>query len=157
MIGDWTFGELKSFVLTKTEDEIKSMMSGLSSDMIGCLVKLFSNEELILTGQKIFNPLPGSHIGEKGYMGARIQPNSPTDNTDDIMMQVFNGWSYAVGDVVLGTNPVSSEPESVAEIEAALFDIVKTFGLEKTIPNCVLAHIDTQAEVESNNPGTTGI
>ncbi|MCK5835882.1 MAG: ethanolamine ammonia-lyase subunit EutB [Desulfobacula sp.] len=34
-----------------------------------------------------------------------LQPNSPTDNIDDIMWQVFCGWSYAVGDVVLGTNP----------------------------------------------------
>ena len=157
VIGDWTFRELKSFVLTKTEDEIKLIMPGLSSDVIGCLVRLFSNEELIVAGKKIFNPLPGSNIGAKGYMGARIQPNSPTDNTDDIIMQVFNGWSYAVGDVVLGTNPVSSDPESVAGIEAALYDIVKTFGLEQVIPNCVLAHIDTQAEAEGIHPGTTGI
>ncbi len=157
VIGDWTFGELKSFVLTKTEDEIKLIMPGLSSDVIGCLVRLFSNEELIVAGKKIFNLLPGSNIGAKGYMGARIQPNSPTDNTDDIIMQVFNGWSYAVGDVVLGTNPVSSDPESVAGIEAALHDIVKTFGLEQVIPNCVLAHIDTQAEAEVISPGTTGI
>lgn len=156
-IKDLTFGELKMFLLTKTEEEIKAIMPGFTSDVIGCVVKLFSNEELILAGQKIFNSLPGTQIGTKGYMGARIQPNSPTDNTDDITMQVFNGWSYAVGDVVLGTNPVSSEPESVARIEAALFDVVKTFGLEQVIPNCVLAHIDTQAEAEGINPGTTGI
>ncbi|MEN6457276.1 MAG: ethanolamine ammonia-lyase subunit EutB [Prolixibacteraceae bacterium] len=157
VIGTWTLGELKLFVLEKSEAELRPLMPGLSSDVIGCLVKLMTNEELIRAGQKIFNPLPGSNIGAKGYMGARIQPNSPTDNTDDIMMQVFNGWAYAVGDVVLGTNPVSSEPESVAKIEAALFDVIKTFGLEKTIPNCVLAHIDTQAEAEGINPGTTGI
>lgn len=157
IIGSWTLDELKLFVLEKSEAEIRPLMPGLSSDVIGCLVKLMTNDELIRTGQKIFNPLPGSNIGAKGYMGARIQPNSPTDNTDDIVMQVFNGWAYAVGDVVLGTNPVSSEPESVAKIEAALFDVIKTFGLEKTIPNCVLAHIDTQAEAEVINPGTTGI
>jgi len=29
-------------------------------------------------------PLPGSHIGDRGYLGARIQPNSPTDDVDDI-------------------------------------------------------------------------
>jgi len=157
LISNWTLGDLKHFVLTKPEEEIQFIMPGLTSDVIGCLVKIMSNEELISVGQKVFNPLPGSQIGAKGYMGARIQPNSPTDNTDDIMMQVFNGWAYAVGDVVLGTNPVSGEPESVEKIEKALYNILQTFGLEKTMPHSVLAHIDIQAEVEEKNPGSTGI
>ena len=58
-------------------------MTGLSSEAIGCVVKLLSNDELIAVGAKLFNPLPGSQIGAKGYLGARIQPNSPTDNIDD--------------------------------------------------------------------------
>ena len=116
-----------------------------------------SNEELILISKKIFNPLPNSNIGEKGYMGARVQPNSPTDDIEDITWQVFNAWSYAVGDVVLGTNPVSSEPASVAKIENALLEIIKSFELEDTIPHCVLSHIDVQAVVEEQNPGSTGI
>ena len=156
-IQEMTMGELKTFVLTKSEEDIKGIMPGLSSDIIGCLVKLMDNDELIQVGQKVFNPLPGSNIGSKGYMSARIQPNSPTDNLDDIIWQVFCGWSYGVGDLVLGTNPVSSEPESVAAIQSALYDIIVTFGLEEVLPNCVLSHIDIQAEVESLQPGTTGI
>ena len=156
-ISNLSLGELKSFILENPEDDIKSIMPGLSSDIIALLVKLFSNEELIAAGQKVFNPLPGSKMGAKGYMSARLQPNSPTDNTDDIMMQVFDGWSYAVGDLLLGTNPVSSDPDSVVKVEYALHDILKTFGLEKVMPNCVLSHIDVQAEVEDKNPGLTGI
>ncbi|MEM6726387.1 MAG: ethanolamine ammonia-lyase subunit EutB, partial [Bacteroidota bacterium] len=156
-VANWTFQELKDFMLTKPETEIKAIMPSLSSDVIACLVKLMSNEELITLSQKVFNPLPNSKIGSKGYMGARVQPNSPTDNIEDISWQVFNAWSYAVGDVVLGTNPVSSEPESVAQIELALLDIIQTFDLEETIPNCVLSHVDVQAEVEADQPGTTGI
>jgi ethanolamine ammonia-lyase large subunit len=153
----WTLGELKSFILSQEEQAIKSIMPALSSDVIACVVKLMSNEELIQIGQKVFTPLPGSQIGSKGYMSARIQPNSPTDHPDDIIWQVFDAWSFAVGDLVLGTNPVSSEPASVAKIEAALFDILKTFELEQTLPNCVLSHIDIQAKVEDYQPGTTGI
>jgi len=156
-VNAWTLGELKTFILNKSEDRIKEIMPGLSSDVIGCVVKLMSNEELIHVGQTIFNPLSGSQIGSKGYMGARIQPNSPTDHIDDIQMQVFCAWSYAVGDLVLGTNPVSSTTESVARIENALHDIILTFGLEDVLPNCVLSHIDVQAEVEKQQPGTTGI
>ena len=156
-ITDWTIGELKTYLLSQSEAVVREIMPSLSSDVIGCVVKLMSNEELIAVGQKIFNPLPGSQIGSKGYLGARIQPNSPTDNIDDIRMQVFCGWSYAVGDLVLGTNPVSSTPASVARIERALHDILTTFGLEEVLPNCVLAHIDVQAAVEKIQPGTTGI
>ena len=156
-VENWTMQELKDFCLLQSEEEIKKIMPSLSSDVIACLVKLMDNEELIQVSNKIFNPLPNSKIGSKGYMGARVQPNSPTDNIEDISWQVFNAWSFAVGDVVLGTNPVSSEPESVARIEKALLDIITTFELNDTIPNCVLSHIDVQAEVEEMNPNTTGI
>ncbi len=152
-----TMGDLKQFVLTKSDEDIKAFIPGLTSDVIGCLVKLMSNEELIRVGQKVFNPLPNSKIGSKGYMSARIQPNSPTDNIEDITWQVFDAWSYGVGDLLLGTNPVSSEPASVAKIEAALFDIIATFDLQEILPNCVLSHIDVQAQVEEKQPGTTGV
>lgn len=150
-----TLDQLKQFLLSSSEAAIKSATAGLSSDVIGCVVKLMSNEELIQVSRKIFNPLPGSKIGARGYLGARIQPNSPTDNTDDILWQVLDGWSYAVGDVLLGNNPVSSEPESVAAIERTLQDLLETFELSDVMPHCVLAHIDVQAEVEDRWPGST--
>ena len=154
---NWTVGELKQFVLTSSEEAIKEIMPSLTSDVIGCLVKLMSNDELITIGQKVFNPLPNSNIGSKGYLSARVQPNSPTDNLEDIAWQVFDAWSYAVGDLLLGTNPVSSEPESVSKIEQALFEIISSFGLQDTLPNCVLSHIDVQAQAEHLKPGTTGV
>ncbi|MEQ8786139.1 MAG: ethanolamine ammonia-lyase subunit EutB [Pirellulaceae bacterium] len=152
-----TLGELKQFLLTKSEDEIKAVAGGLSSDVIACVVKLMSNQQLIAIGAKVFNPLPGGKIGAKGYLGARIQPNSPTDNVDDIRWQVFDGWSYAVGDVVLGANPVSSEPESVAAIQLTLQDVLETFGIQDLLPHCVLSHIDVQAQVEQSRPGSTAL
>jgi ethanolamine ammonia-lyase large subunit len=155
-IADWTLGQLREFLLASSEDQIKEVMPGLSSDTIACVAKLLINDELIAIGSKVFNPLPGSKIGARGYMGARIQPNSPTDNADDIRWQVFNGFAFAVGDVVLGTNPVSSEIESVARVESVLADILQTFGLEEVMPHCVLAHIDVQAAVEELQPNTTG-
>ncbi|NUQ65659.1 MAG: ethanolamine ammonia-lyase subunit EutB [Pirellulales bacterium] len=156
-LADLTLGELRALVLTRDEAEIRSVLDGLPSDVIGCLVKLMTEEDLIAAGRRIFHPLPGTQIGAAGYLGARIQPNSPTDNVDDIVWQVFSGWSYAVGDVVLGTNPVSSEPDSVAAVEAALLDLRRTFGIEDVLPHSVLAHVDIQADLEARRPGTTGI
>lgn len=153
-IKDWTMGELKEFLLSESEANIKSIMNGLTSDTIGCVPKLMSNDELTALGQKIFNVLPGTNIGAKGYMGARIQPNSPTDHPDDVVWQVFDAFSYATGDIVIGTNPVDSTVNSVEAVERALKDVVYTFKLEQVIPWCVLAHIDVQAEVSERAPGT---
>ena len=149
----WTMGELKQFLLTKSEGEIKDVMNGLTSDTIGCVPKLMNNQELIALGQKIFNVLPGTKMGAKGYMGARIQPNSPTDHPEDVAWQVFDAFSYATGDIVIGTNPADSTVKSVVAVEMALKDIVDTFKLNDTIPWCVLSHIDVQAEVKDSNPG----
>ena len=156
-LGDMTLGALKAFLLGKSESEIHAIRDGLSSDVIACVVRLMTNTELIQVGAKVFNPLPESNIGARGYMGARVQPNSPTDNVDDIRWQVFDAFAYAVGDVLLGTNPVSSTPESVAAVEETLRDVLVTFGIEKVLPHCVLAHIDVQAAVESAHPGLTAL
>ncbi|GAU86017.1 ethanolamine ammonia-lyase subunit EutB [Bosea sp. BIWAKO-01] len=153
-IQDWTMGQLKTFLLTRPENEIKGVMNGLTSDAIGCVPKLMSNEELTIVGQKIFNALPGTQMGARGYMGARIQPNSPTDHPDDVVWQVFDAFAYATGDIVIGTNPVDSTVKSVAAVERALKDVVDTFGLQDVVPWCVLAHIDVQAAVSEGYPGT---
>ena len=150
-----TLGQLKASLLSWSETEIHAIKGSLSSDSIACVVKLMTNEELIAVGSKVFNPLPNSRIGSKGYLGARIQPNSPTDHLDDIRWQVFDGFAYAVGDVLLGNNPVSSDQESVAAIEGALKDILETFAIADAMPHCVLAHIDVQAAVEARYPKST--
>jgi ethanolamine ammonia-lyase large subunit len=156
-VRNMTMGQLKNFLLTQPEAEIKAIMGGLHSDVIGSVVKLMSNDELIRVGSKIFNTLPGSNIGAKGYLSARIQPNSPTDNPEDIQMQVLDGFSYAVGDIVIGTNPVDSQLEATLRVQNALKEIVTAFELEDTVPWCVLAHIDGQAAAEKEEPGSTAI
>lgn len=152
LVRTWSLASLKAFLLSESEHDIKVIMPGLHSDVIAAVVKIMSNDELVTVSRKIFNPLPGSRVGARGYMGARLQPNSPTDNVEDIRWQVFNGFAFATGDVLLGTNPVDGRVDSVARIERALRGIVETFGLSDILPWCVLAHVDTQAAVAATNP-----
>ncbi len=154
-IKDMTLGEFKEFLLTKPEADIKAVMWGLDSDTIACITKLMTNEELMMVGQTVFNTLPGSKIGAKGYLSGRIQPNSPQDDPEDIVWQVFDAWSYATGDLVVGTNPVDGTVDNVNSIQQALKDVIVTFKLEKVIPWCVLAHIDDQVACEKKYPGST--
>lgn len=153
----WTLGDLRDLLLGGSEEAIRRVMPGLSSEVIGCVVKLMSNAELTAVSATVHNALPGSAIGARGHLGARVQPNSPTDHPDDIRWQVFDAFAYGVGDVLLGTNPVSSEMASVAEVQATLQDVLDTFGLGDVLPHCVLAHIDVQAEVERAYPGRTAL
>jgi ethanolamine ammonia-lyase large subunit len=152
-----TFGDLKTALLERPEDEVYALLPGLSSDVIGVVVKLMSNDELVRLGARLFHPLPGSRVGARGYLGARVQPNSPTDHPDDIQWQVFDAFAYGVGDVLLGTNPVSSEVAQVARVERVLQDLLKTFGLTDILPHCVLAHVDVQEAVERADPGATAL
>jgi ethanolamine ammonia-lyase large subunit len=155
-VKNWTMGELKNFLLTQSEADIKGIMYGFDSDVIGCVTKLMSNAELTLVGRKVFIPLPGSKIGAKGYLSARIQPNSPQDNVEDMVWQTFDAWSYATGDIVLGTNPVDGTVDNVAKITKGLQDVIVTFGLQDVMPWCTLAHIDDQAAAEVKYPETAG-
>lgn len=155
--GDWTLAELVAFLVSRPEDDIQAIMPGLSSDVIACAVRLMTDEQLVRVGDTVFNPLPGTAIGGRGCLAARLQPNSPTDDPDDIRWQVFDGWAYGVGDVVLGTNPVSSEAASVTAVSDTLRGVLAAFGLEDTLPHCVLAHIDVQAEVDAAAPGSMGV
>ncbi len=156
-IRNQTISEIKMYLLSSNEENIKKMMPGLHSDVIASVVKLMSNDELIQIGQKVFNHLPNSSIGKKGYLSARLQPNSSTDHPDDIRWQVFNGWAFGVGDLMLGSNPASSTPEIVHRTELVLRDVIETFGLKETLPWTVLSHIDIQNEVEKQDPGSTAL
>ena len=152
-----TFGDWVTHLLDGDAQRNAIDAQHLSSEAIACLVKLMSNDELTRVSARISHALPGSSIGATGFLGARLQPNSPTDHPDDIRWQVFSGWSYGVGDVLLGTNPVSSDPASVAVVEQTLQEVIRSFDLEGVLPHCVLAHIDVQVEVERAHPGSTAL
>jgi ethanolamine ammonia-lyase large subunit len=154
---DWTLGALAAFLVRESAAAVDAIAPGLSSVVIGAVVKLLTNEELTRVSAMLFRTLPGSRIGAAGTLGARLQPNSPTDHPDDIRWQVYSGWSYGVGDVLLGTNPVSSDPASVERVERTLQELISTFGLQEVLPHCVLAHIDVQAVVERQTPGCTAL
>lgn len=53
-------------------------------------------------------------------------------------MQAFDGFSYAVGDLMLGNNPADSTVKRVESTECVLKDIVETFGLQDILPWFVL-------------------
>ena len=165
-VASWTFGQLRQFLLDSDGEDIKHVATGLTSDVIAAVTRICTNEQLILISGKLFNPLVDDDgaendgdsyacsIGKKGFFGARIQPNSPTDNAEDIFWQCMNAFAFGDGDIVIGNNPDDSRPEIIARTESTLFDVVETFGLEKVLPHCCLSHIDTQAQLAKEGTPT---
>ena len=62
-------GSSGPILLAATEDSIRQVKNGLTSDGSYCSVKLLTNSQLVALSQKIWNLLPGSKVGSKGYLG----------------------------------------------------------------------------------------
>ena len=147
-VRDWTVADLKKFCLERTEEEIQAVRGGLTSEAIAAVAKLMTDRELILAASRLHDPPAGAQLGAKGRFGSRIQPNSPTDDPEEILFSVLEGFSYGCGDAIIGINPVDSDRDNVRRLEETLADIVRTFRLQQATRYCVLAHIDDQMAID---------
>ncbi|MGH8489987.1 MAG: ethanolamine ammonia-lyase subunit EutB, partial [Gammaproteobacteria bacterium] len=118
----------------------------LSSEMIAAVVKLMGNGELSQIAKRLFNPLPGTGVavGALGHFGARIQPNSPGDDEEEILFSILEGLCYGCGDVIIGLNPASDDIETIVRLERLLQSVVDR--LELPTRYCVLSDIVKQTE-----------
>ena len=82
-------------------------------------------------------------IGQPGVLAFRNQPNSPTDDPEDLI-QMMEGVSYGCGDACMGINPVENNVESTRRIA----DAVYSFICRNDIPTqlVVLSHMTTQMD-----------
>lgn len=146
-IKNWTVAELREWLLdVKTTDkDIRRIRRGLTSEMIAAVAKLMTNLDLVYAAKKIkVMAHCNTTIGTENTLAMRLQPNHPSDNIDGILISLYEGLSYGIGDAVLGLNPVDDSVESVTSV-LNLFEEVKT-KWEIPTQNCVLAHVTTQME-----------
>jgi len=112
-------------------DWVHRYRDGLPSEAIAAVVKVMTSDELSTVARTIFNPLPGDGIaiGAPGHFGSRIQPNSPGDDEDEILLSVLEGLTYGCGDVVIGLNPASDDVETIVQLEDLLRRVVERLRL----------------------------
>lgn len=141
-----TVGELREYILAERDErKLRHMTRGLTAEMISAVCKLMGNLDLVYAAKKL--PVTAhcnTTIGLPGTFSCRLQPNHTTDDPKGILASAMEGFSYGIGDAVLGLNPVDDSVESVARI-LKMFDEFKN---EWDIPTqiCVLAHVTTQTE-----------
>jgi ethanolamine ammonia-lyase large subunit len=143
----WTVGELREWLLadTTTEDMIKRVSNGLTSEMIAAVTKLMSNLDLMLAAAKIrVVKHCVNTIGLRGTLGSRCQPNHPTDSVEGIRAEIYEGLSFGSGDSVIGINPSDDSLGSVARLLEMTYEVITRW--EVPTQNCVLAHVSTQME-----------
>lgn len=146
-IKNWTVSEFREWLLDlkTTGDKIKRISKGLTSEMVAAVAKLMSNMDLVVAAKKIrVKKFCNTEIGGEGILAARLQPNHTTDDPDGIMLSVYEGLSYGVGDALLGLNPVDDSVDSVMRVLQRFHEIKTKWDIPTQI--CVLAHVTTQME-----------
>lgn len=144
---NWTVSDLREWILSQdtSEEDIKRVGLGLTSEMIAGVTKLMSNLDLVYAASKIRVPAHcNTTIGLKGTLSTRLQPNHTTDGLEGITASLFEGLSYGIGDALIGLNPVNDTVLKVSEVLKRFDEIKNEFRIPTQI--CVLAHITTQLE-----------
>jgi len=146
-IKNWTMAELREYILSydTTEEDIKTLSRGLTSEVVAGVCKLMSNLDLIYAANKVrVTATCNTTIGKRGTLSTRLQPNHSTDNVEGITASLFEGLSYGCGDALLGLNPVNDTVSSLAEVLKRFDEVKNRFEIPTQI--CVLGHITTQIE-----------
>ena len=146
-IKNMNISDLREHILDDmtTGAQIRRISRGLTSEVIAGVCKLMGNLDLIYGASKIrVQAHCNTTIGKPGTLAARAQPNHPTDDPDGVLVSLFEGLSYAVGDAVVGLNPVE---DTVAGLDLILNMFAETKS-KFNIPTqcCVLGHVTTQME-----------
>lgn len=140
-------GDLREWILSNStsEEMIRRMSQGLTSEMVAAVTKLMSNLDLMLGAKKC--PVVkhcNNTIGLHGTLGSRCQPNHPTDSVEGIRASVYEGLSYGSGDSVIGINPSDDSVGSVSRLLEMTYEVITRW--EIPTQNSVLAHVSTQME-----------
>jgi ethanolamine ammonia-lyase large subunit len=146
-IKNWSISELREYILdTKTtEEDIKKLSKGLTSEVVAATAKLMSNLDLIYGANKIrVHTTCNTTMGVRGTLSTRLQPNHTTDSLEGITASLYEGLSYGVGDALIGLNPASDSINGTVEILKRFEDVRRKWGIPTQ--HCVLSHITTQIE-----------
>jgi ethanolamine ammonia-lyase large subunit len=153
-VASLTVGEFRDWLLSDdaTGERLAALSPGLTPEMVAAASKLMRIQDLILVAAKIrvitrFR----TTVGLPGRFSTRLQPNHPTDDAAGIAASMLDGLLLGSGDAVIGINPVSDNPSTVARLLRMIDAVRERFAIPTQ--SCVLAHITTQiAAVELGAP-----
>jgi len=146
-----TVGELRDRLLAlavepDAAEVLAALSPGLTPEMVAAVSKLMRNQDLMTVAKavRVTSAFRGT-IGLPGRLATRLQPNHPTDDPEGIAAAVLDGLLLGCGDAVIGVNPATDSPGTVAELVQLLDDIRARFDIPTQ--TCVLTHVTTTLEL----------
>lgn len=142
-----SIGELREWILDHktTGSDLNRSARAFTGEVAAAVGKIMSAMDLVYGASKITHITTcNTTIGQKGVLAFRNQPNSPTDDPSEILIQTLEGLSYGCGDACLGVNPVENNVESTRRIAEGMYDLVTKFNIPTQI--VVLSHMTTQMD-----------
>ncbi len=142
-VRNWTVAELREYILKAEAADIVPLRGAFTGEIAAAVTKLMSNLDLISAAKKCqVKATANSTLGGSGVLGARLQPNHPSDSADGILASIYEGLSYGIGDAVIGINPVYDTPDSVEQLLHLTDKVIEKFQIPTQ--NCILSHVTTQ-------------
>ena len=145
-----TIAHIKATLLGPgVSDWARAHTDALPSEVIAAVAKVMTDEELGTVSRLLFHPLPGPDvtIGAPQHFGSRIQPNSPGDDEEEILVSILEGLSHGCGDVIIGLNPAADELDTIVRLEQLLERVVDRLALPTRF--CVLSDIVKQHQAQA--------
>ncbi len=142
-----TIGELREWILdhkTSGTDLVRSSRA-FTGEVAAGVAKIMSAMDLVYGARKIQHITTcNTTIGQANVLAFRNQPNSPTDDPNEILIQTMEGLSYGCGDACIGINPVENNVESTKRIAEGINELMTKFEIPSQI--VVLSHMTTQMD-----------
>ncbi len=154
-IGALTIGELRELVLSPGFAELwasTGLAASIMPEVAAAVTMLMSNLDLIGGAASLrVTTRCRSTIGQPGVLGARIQPNHPTDDLSGVLLSTIDGLLHGSGDAVIGINPAIESVDTVTALSTMLGELIERWELPTQA--CVLSHVTTQiAALERGAP-----
>ena len=150
-ISHLTVGGLRDWLLDvaagpDSAAEIAAVSRAITPEMAAAVSKIMRNQDLIAVARAIqVISAFRTTVGLPGTLATRLQPNHPTDDPGAIAASILDGLLLGSGDALIGINPASDNPRTVAD----LLRLVDDVRLRYEIPtqSCVLTHVTTTIDL----------
>jgi ethanolamine ammonia-lyase large subunit len=143
-IAAMTAGDFRDWLLSDSAStkRLAALAPAVTPEIAAAVSKLMRNQDLIAVARKcrVVTSFRNT-IGLPGTMAVRLQPNHPTDDAQGITASIVDGLMYGCGDAVIGINPATDSPATIARLLTLLDEIVHRY--EIPTQGCVLTHVST--------------
>jgi ethanolamine ammonia-lyase large subunit len=132
---DWLLGEADTAALA-------ALAPGLLPEMAAAVSKICRLQDLVAIAAKCRAVTRFRNtIGLPGTLSIRLQPNDPVDDPAGVAAQILDGLLLGAGDAVIGVNPATDNPETIARLLHLLDGVRDRYAIPTQ--TCVLSHVTT--------------